>query len=113
MLELEIKNLTAAITRLADIMEAGTAPTETWDGPVIDLPAKVEVVEQPTPAPEAQSYAATRQVAQDLCLALVREDRDNKVTIADWLSANSAKTIKQLDDCFLDGFINFLEGLAK
>jgi hypothetical protein len=44
----------------------------------------------------------------------VREDRDNKVTIADWLGAkHDAKTIKQLDDCFLDGFINFLEGLAK
>jgi hypothetical protein len=36
MLELEIKNLTAAITRLADLMEAGTAPTENWDGPVVD-----------------------------------------------------------------------------
>jgi hypothetical protein len=47
MLELEIKNLTAAITRLADLMEAGAAPTENWDGPVVDQAPAVT----PAPAP--------------------------------------------------------------
>ena len=103
MLELEIKNLTAAITRLADLMEAGTAPTETWDGPVVDQ----------APAPAPVDHVAMRQQAQDTCLETVRANRDNKATIATWLAEHDAKTIKQLDDCFLDGFINFLEGLAK
>jgi hypothetical protein len=107
MLELEIKNLTAAITRLADLMEAGAAPTENWDGPVVDQAPAV------TPAPAPVDHVAMRQQAQDTCLETVRANRDNKATIATWLAEHDAKTIKQLDDCFLDGFINFLEGLAK
>jgi hypothetical protein len=108
MLELEIKNLTAAITRLADLMEAGTAPTETWDGPVVDQAPAV------TPAPAPVDLVAMRQQAQDTCLETVRANRDNKATIANWLAEHDAKTIKQLDDeHLLDGFINFLEGLAK
>ena len=107
MLELEIKNLTAAITRLADLMEAGTAPTENWDGPVVDQAPAV------TPAPAPVDLVAMRQQAQDTCLETVRANRDNKATIATWLAEHDAKTIKQLDDCFLDNFINFLEGLAK
>ena len=105
MLELEIKNLTAAITRLADLMEAGTAPTENWAGPVVD--------QAPAPAPAPVDLVAMRQQAQDTCLETVRANRDNKATIATWLAEHDAKTIKQLDDCFLDNFINFLEGLAK
>ena len=107
MLELEIKNLTAAITRLADLMEAGAESTENWDGPVIDQAPAV------TTAPAPVDHVAMRQQAQDTCLETVRANRDNKATIATWLAEHDAKTIKQLDDCFLDGFINFLEGLAK
>jgi len=136
MLELEIKNLTAAITRLADLMEQADDDCEivvvdVVEGKVVSAygnevitPTKFERApdvepEQDEPDDDAAyptrvaDYVAMRQVAQDLCLRLVREDRDNKVTIGDWLGANSAKTIKQLDDCFLDGFIHFLEGLAK
>jgi hypothetical protein len=107
MLELEIKNLTAAITRLADLMEAGAASTENWDGPVVEQAPAV------TPAPAPVDLVAMRQQAQDTCLETVRANRENKTTIATWLAEHDAKTIKQLDDCFLDGFINFLEGLAK
>jgi hypothetical protein len=78
MLELEIKNLTAAITRLADLMEAGTAPTETWDGPVVDQAPAVT----PAPAPAPVDLVAMRQQAQDTCLETVRANRDNKATIA-------------------------------
>ena len=132
MLELEIKNLTAAITRLADLMDQADDDCEivvvdvvegkvvSANGNEVITPTKFErapdvnpVDEKVEATPEAHDYTAMRQVAQDLCLRLVREDRDNKVTIGDWLGANSAKTIKQLDDCFLDGFIHFLEGLAK
>ena len=132
MLELEIKNLTAAITRLADLMEQADDDCEivvvdvvegkvvSANGNEVITPTKFErapdvnpVDEKVEATPEARDYTAMRQVAQDRCLRLVREDRDNKVTIGDWLGANSAKTIKQLDDCFLDGFIHFLEDLAK
>lgn len=105
MLELEIKNLTAAITRLADLMEAGTAPTETWDGPVVD--------QAPAPAPAPVDLVAMRQQAQDTCLETVRANRDNKATIGNWLAEHDAKTIKQLDDEHLPAFIAFLEWLIK
>ena len=105
MLELEIKNLTAAITRLADLMEAGTAPTETWDGPVVDQAPAV------TPAPV--DLVAMRQQAQDTCLETVRADRENKATIGNWLAEHDAKTIKQLGDEHLPAFIAFLEWLIK
>ena len=107
MLELEIKNLTAAITRLADLMEAGTAPTENWDGPVIDQAPAV------TPAPAPVDLVAMRQQAQDTCLETVRANRENKTTIATWLAEHDAKTIKQLDDEHLPAFIAFLEWLIK
>jgi hypothetical protein len=105
MLELEIKNLTAAITRLADLMEAGTAPTENWAGPVVD--------QAPAPAPTLVDLVAMRQQAQDTCLETVRANRDNKATIATWLAEHDAKTIKQLDDEHLPAFIAFLEWLIK
>jgi hypothetical protein len=105
MLELEIKNLTAAITRLADLMEAGTAPTETWDGPVVD--------QAPAPAPAPVDLVAMRQQAQDTCLETVRTNRENKATIGNWLAEHDAKTIKQLDDEHLPAFIAFLEWLIK
>ena len=105
MLELEIKNLTAAITRLADLMEAGTAPTETWDGPVVD--------QAPAPAPAPVDLVAMRQQAQDTCLETVRANRENKATIGNWLAEHDAKTIKQLDDEHLPAFIAFLEWLIK
>jgi hypothetical protein len=105
MLELEIKNLTAAITRLADLIEAGAAPTETWDGPVVDQAPAV------TPAPV--DLVAMRQQAQDTCLETVRANRDNKATIGNWLAEHDAKTIKQLDDEHLPAFIAFLEWLIK
>jgi len=107
MLELEIKNLTAAITRLADLMEAGTAPIENWDGPVVDQAPAV------TPAPASVNLVAMRQQAQDTCLETVRANRDNKATIATWLAEHDAKTIKQLDDDQLPAFIAFLEWLIK
>jgi hypothetical protein len=107
LLELEIKNLTAAITRLADLMEAGTAPTENWDGPVIDQAPAV------TPAPAPVDLVAMRQQAQDTCLETVRANRENKTTIATWLAEHDAKTIKQLDDEHLPAFIAFLEWLIK
>ena len=107
MLELEIKNLTAAITRLADLMEAGTEPTETWDGPVVDQAPAV------TPPPAPVDLVAMRQQAQDTCLETVRANRDNKATIATWLAEHDAKTIKQLDDEHLPAFIAFLEWLIK
>ena len=107
MLELEIKNLTAAITRLADLMEAGAAPTETWDGPVVDQAPAV------TPAPAPVDLVAMRQQAQDTCLETVRANRENKTTIATWLAEHDAKTIKQLDDEHLPAFIAFLEWLIK
>ena len=105
MLELEIKNLTAAITRLADLMEAGTAPTETWDGPVVD--------QAPAPAPAPVDLVAMRQQAQDTCLETVRTNRENKATIGNWLAEHDAKTIKQLGDEHLPAFIAFLEWLIK
>ena len=105
MLELEIKNLTAAITRLAVLMGAGTAPTENWDGPVVDQAPAV------TPAPV--DLVAMRQHAQDTCLETVRANRDNKATIGNWLAEHDAKTIKQLDDDQLPAFIAFLEWLIK
>ena len=105
MLELEIKNLTAAITRLADLMEAGAAPTETWDGPVVDQAPAV------TPAPV--DLVAMRQQAQDTCLETVRANRENKATIGNWLAEHDAKTIKQLGDEHLPAFIAFLEWLIK
>jgi hypothetical protein len=105
MLELEIKNLTAAITRLADLMEAGAAPTENWDGPVVDQAPAV------TPAPA--DLVAMRQQAQDTCLETVRANRENKATIANWLAKHDAKTIKQLGDEHLPAFIAFLEWLIK
>jgi hypothetical protein len=107
MLELEIKNLTAAITRLADLMEAGAAPTETWDGPVVDQAPAV------TPAPAPVDLVAMRQQAQDTCLETVRANRENKTTIATWLEEHDAKTIKQLGDEHLPAFIAFLEWLIK
>ena len=111
MLELEIKNLTAAITRLADLMEAGTAPTENWAGPVVDqAPA---VTPAPAPAPAPVDLVAMRQQAQDTCLETVRANRENKTTIATWLAEHDAKTIKQLDDEHLPAFIAFLEWLIK
>ena len=111
MLELEIKNLTAAITRLADLMEAGTAPTENWAGPVVDqAPA---VTPAPAPAPAPVDLVAMRQQAQDTCLETVRANRDNKAIISNWLAEHDAKTIKQLDDEHLPAFIAFLEWLIK
>jgi hypothetical protein len=109
MLELEIKNLTAAITRLADLMEAGAAPTENWDGPVVDQAPAVT----PAPAPAPADLVAMRQQAQDTCLETVRANRDNKATIANWLAEHDAKTIKQLGDEHLLAFIAFLEWLIK
>ena len=105
MLELEIKNLTAVITRLADLMEAGTAPTENWDGPVVDQAGAA-------PFPIGLSVVL-RQQAQDTCLETVRANRDNKATIGNWLAEHDAKTIKQLDDEHLPAFIAFLEWLIK
>ena len=109
MLELEIKNLTAAITRLADLMEAGAAPTETWDGPVVDQAPAVTLAFAPAPV----DLVAMRQQAQDTCLETVRANRENKATIANWLAEHDAKTIKQLDDEQLPAFIAFLEWLIK
>ena len=109
MLELEIKNLTAAITRLADLMEAGAASTENWDGPVVDQAPAVT----PAPAPAPVDLVAMRQQAQDTCLETVRANRENKTTIATWLAEHDAKTIKQLDDEHLPAFIAFLEWLIK
>jgi hypothetical protein len=90
-------------------MEAGTAPTETWDGPVVDQAPAVT----PAPAPAPVDHVAMRQQAQDTCLETVRANRDNKAIISNWLAEHDAKTIKQLHDKHLPAFIAFLEWLIK
>jgi hypothetical protein len=132
MLELEIKKLTAAITRLADLMEQADDDCEivvvdvvegkvvSTNGNEVITPTKFErapdvepVDEKVEVIPEAHDYTAMRQQAQDACLETVRANRENKATIGNWLAEHDAKTIKQLGDEHLPAFIAFLEWLIK
>ena len=132
MLELEIKNLTAAITRLADLMDQADDDCEivvvdvvkgkvvSTNGNEVITPTKFEraldvepVDEKVEVIPEAHDYTAMRQQAQDTCLETVRANRENKATIGNWLAEHNAKTIKQLGDEHLPAFIAFLEWLIK
>lgn len=106
MLETEIKRLTAAITRLADLMEQqdseGAAPV-VEDAPAVDA----------DPAPDAQPDQPAidyRLKAKDLCLSLVRAKRSNKPLIAEWLDGKGAKTINGLKDPQVVEMVEFLEG---
>ena len=107
MLESEIKKLTAAITRLADLMEGTPVPAA-----ADPAPAEPETAPQP-PVEEKPDPAIIRQHAQDKCLDLVRSKRSNKAIIADWLANHDAKTINQLPDNLLVKFTEYLETLKK
>jgi len=128
MIETQMKALTAAITRLADLMEA--SPPVEIEPVIIETlietitPEQLETVPDEGVADEGTADEGTadedileldtitnlRQTAQDLCLSLVRADRSNKPLIAEWLSnCNGAKTIKQVDDSRINDFVSFLE----
>jgi len=96
MLETEIKKLTSAIDRLSELLIAGQSITITDDGVLPDkTPDKAAAVD----------FDALREEAKNLCLTLVRDNRDNKKLIAAYLAGCAAKTITQLADENLDGFI--------
>jgi len=116
MLETEIKKLTAAIERLSELLVAGQSITITDDGTPVEpqhqSPANEKTTELATKTktvsvdePHPFNYVAMREEAKDLCLTLVRDNRDNKKLIGAYLVGYAAKTIAQLADENLEAFI--------
>jgi len=117
MLETEIKKLTASIDRLSELLGAGQSITIT-DGVPAETPPQstpekksvpAETPPQSTPdektaAPDTD-FTLLREKAKDLCLTLVREDRDNKKLIGAYLVGYGVKTITQLADENIEAFI--------
>lgn len=105
MLETEIKKLTSAIDRLSELLVAGQSITITDDGV---LPDKTPPEEPTKAAPKKEAavdFDALREEAKNLCLTLVRDNRDNKKLIGAYLVGYAAKTITQLADENLEAFI--------
>lgn len=110
MLETKIEELTAAVVALTKAIDANGKTTASK--PVEKQEAKaVESVPEPSEH-TGQSDDELKQVCKDLCLKIVRENREYKKDIAEWLKGKGAKVIAELSPDDTKLMHAFLLGLA-
>jgi hypothetical protein len=110
MLETEIKKLTAAITRLADLMEQNQAEAQqpephTAQAKVASLDSETPVDEnereaetpEPTPVDENETPGYTTDDIKSMALAISRKDRSKQKDIKSKLAEYDAKVASDLE----------------
>lgn len=108
MLETEIKKLTAAVTRLADLMEKGQPQTAETEEPETEQPV-TQTVE--TEEPEATGY--TTDDIKSMALAISRKDRSKQKDIKAKLAEHDAKIATDLSGDALHAVGEWLSELKE
>ena len=121
MLETEIKKLTDAIEALTAAINAQGIEKPLPPCPMPDITPEPEP--KPTPAPEPEpepepvqqqdtsNETVSREELKELCLSIVRDDKDKKPKLAEIIGSYNAKTLKQVPDDKLAELKQKLESL--
>lgn len=103
MLENEIKKLTAAVEALTAAIQAQGVTTTEAPKPSAPEPMPaitLQDIEQESPEPTVEHDAAppSRDDLRELCLAIVREDRSKKASVAGAIEKFGGKLLKDVPD---------------
>ena len=98
MLETEIKKLTDAIEALTAAINAQGIEKPLSPCPMPDITPEPDPVPEPVEKQDTPTETVSREELKELCLSIVREDKDKKPKLAEIIGAYNAKTLKQVPD---------------
>lgn len=115
MLETEIKKLTDAIEALTAAINAQGIEKPLSPCPMPDITPEPEPETDPVPGPvehqDTSNETVSREELKELCLSIVRDDKDKKPKLAEIIGSYNAKTLKQVPDDKLAELKQKLESL--